>query len=92
MGSVTKFQDQNKTIFLLCDCKSEVLVIDYDSDYQLADFSIYENFASYSNKMSLWQKIRYMYKVMVTGNPYADQMVFNREQLKEIKDFLNQII
>lgn len=92
MGNVTKFQDQSRITFVLCDCRSEVLVIDYDSDCQIADFSMYENFASYSNKMSLWQKIRYMYKVIFTGSPYADQIILNKKQLKEIKDFLNQII
>lgn len=89
--SMVKFE-KNKTSFILCDCKSEVLVLEYDNEYDLMELSIYENLSSYSHKMSFWQKLRYIYQVLVKGRPYSDQMVLNREQLKDLSSFINGCI
>lgn len=81
---------ENKTIFHLCECKSEVLAIEYDHDWELADISIYETANSFKNKMSLWQRLRYSFKVLWSGYSYNDQMQLSKQQLKELADFINQ--
>ena len=91
MSSIIKFPSPNKTTFILCDCKSEVLVIDYDQEYELADISIYENFASYSSRMSFWQKVRYIYRILIHHTPYTDQIILNKGQLKQLKNFLDNL-
>ena len=88
MGSVTNLKE-NKSLFIPCSCKSEVLVIEYDHEIQLADLAIFENYTNYSNKMSLWQRIRYCYQILVYKKPYADQMVLDKNQLKDLQKFLN---
>jgi hypothetical protein len=88
--NMIKFQ-KNKTSFILCDCKSEVLVLEYDDEYDLMELSIYENLSSYSHKMSFWQKLRYIYQVLVKGRPYSDQMILNKEQIKHMANFLTSI-
>ena len=89
--SMVKFE-KNKTSFILCDCKSEVLVLEYDNEYDLMELAIYENLSSYSHKMSFWQKLRYIYQVVVNNRPYSDQIILNIKQVKEIKQFIEQII
>ena len=89
--SMTKFEE-NKTTFMLCECKSEVLVIEYDFEYELTELSIYENLSSYSHKMSFWQKLRYIYQLLVKGRPYSDQMILTKKQLKELSSFINGCI
>jgi hypothetical protein len=91
MGSLNRFED-NKTIFFLCDCRSEVLVIEYDNEIGVADLAIYENQQSYKNKLSLWQSIRYCYQVLLYKKPYADQILLNKSQIKELIDFLDGCI
>lgn len=88
-STLTRFPNQNNTVFTLCDCKSEVLVIDYDKDVELADFAIYKS--SY-NGMSFWQKMGHIWHILTKGCPYSDQIVLNTKQLKEIKQFIEQII
>lgn len=88
MGSVTNLKE-NKTLFIPCSCKSEILVIEYDHSIQMADFAIYESRASFNNKMSLWQRLRYCYQVLINKKPYADQMMLDNNQLKDLKKFLN---
>ena len=88
MGSVTNLKE-NKTLFIPCSCKSEVLVIEYDHEWNIADLAIFENYTNYSNKMSLWQRLRYCFQVLVYKKPYADQMVLDNKQLKDLREFLN---
>jgi hypothetical protein len=90
MGSVTNLRE-NKTLFIPCSCKSEILVIEYDHDWDIADLAIFENYTNYSNKMSLWQRLRYCFQVLAYKKPYADQMVLDKKQLKDLKEFLNEL-
>jgi hypothetical protein len=93
MGYETKFDKNNdtKTFFCLCDCKSEILVIEYDHQVKLADLAIYK-YAGISNKLSLIQRLRYAIKIIWSGKPYADQIVLTPKQLKEIKNFCSDIL
>ena len=90
MGSNTNLKT-NKTLFIPCDCKSEILVIEYDHEWQMADCAIYESLSSYKNKMSFWHKLRYCYQVLIHNKPYADQMMLNNAQLKDLGEFLKSL-
>lgn len=89
--SVVKFE-KNKTTFILCDCRSEILVLDHDFEYGLTELSIYENMSSYGYKMSFWQKLRYIYQILVHSRPYSDQIILNKDQLKDLAMFINGCI
>lgn len=91
MGYETKY-DKNKisTLFSLCSCSSEVLVIEYDHELNIADLCIYGSYNTY--KMSLLQKIKYILHIILYGYPYRDQIVLEHNHLKEIKNFLNHTL
>ena len=89
--SMVKFQKNNIT-FILCDCKSEILVLEYDNEYDLLELSIYENLSSYSHKMSFWQKLRYIYQVLIKNRPYSDQIILTKDQLKDLLSFISGCI
>lgn len=88
MGSITNLKE-NKTVFIPCSCKNEILVIEYDHEIDLADVAIYEHYVGYSHRLSFWQRLRYCYQVLFHKKPYADQMVLDKNQLKDLKKFLN---
>lgn len=81
----------NKTLFVPCDCRSEILMIEYDHEIKIADLAIYEHYFSYKHKMSFWQRLRYCWQVLWNKKPYADQMTLNDKQLLEIKVFLSSL-
>lgn len=83
--------NKEKILFILCDCKSEILCIEYDKEWGFADLAIYENFASYRHKLSFYQKMRYIWQILWNNKPYADQMVLTKQQLNELKIFLESI-
>jgi hypothetical protein len=88
--SMTSF-DQNKTLFLTCDCGSEVLRIEYDHEIEMADFAVFSHDTATRHRMSLWQRLRYACQVLFYKKPYADQMVLNKKQLVELKHFLESL-
>jgi hypothetical protein len=90
MGSVTNLSE-NKTFFIPCDCRSEILMIEYDHEYKMADVAIYESYVSYNHKMSFWQRIRYCWRVLRYKKPYADQIMLDNKQLIELKQFLSSL-
>jgi hypothetical protein len=88
MGSLTNLKE-NKTLFIPCNCRSEILVIEYDHEINMANFAIYEHQINYGHKLSLWQRIRYCYQILVHKKPYADQIVLNHKQLMDLRNFLS---
>ena len=77
--------------FIRCDCESEILVVRYDGEFDMLDLCIYENQTSFKQKMTLWQKLRYIYQLFKHGQPYTDQILLKREQIEELKGFLNNL-
>lgn len=83
--------EPNKTLFFMCECKSEVFVIEYDHEIEMADIAIFQTEASYRFRMPLWLRLRYACRVLFSGKPYADQIMLNKNRLNELKLFLDSI-
>lgn len=90
MGSVLNLKE-NRTVFIPCGCRSEILVVEYDNNLELADFAIYENRSSYIQKMSFWHRLRYIWQILWHKKPYADQITLSKKQLKELEGFLHDV-
>lgn len=87
MGCVTKYDNHKiTTLFSLCDCRTEILVMEYDHDLKICELAIFSS-ALYGSKMSFMQRIRYIFAVLLYGIPYKDQIIVSLKQLKEIKNF-----
>jgi hypothetical protein len=87
--TIIKSQQQNKTIFIPCNCKNEILVIEYDNELEIADLCIYETLASFSHKLSWKQRLIYCWRVLWTGHPFTDQTILDKKQLKQLLGFLS---
>lgn len=90
MGNVKDLKS-NKTLFVPCDCRSEILMIEYDHHLKAADLAIYETDAAFRAKMSLWQRLRYCYQVLCHKKPYADEIMLDNKQLLDLKNFLDSL-
>jgi CRISPR/Cas system-associated protein Cas5 (RAMP superfamily) len=87
MGSITNLKE-NKTVFIPCECQSEVLYIEYDHQLELADLCLYENYNTIRSKNSLFSKIKQIARIISRGTIYSDQIVLQKKQLKDLKNFL----
>jgi hypothetical protein len=90
MGSTTNLKT-NKTLFIPCGCRSEILMIEYDHEWKMADLAIYETYNAFRNKMSLWQRLRYCWQILWFKKPYSDEMVLDHNQLNDLKNFINSL-
>lgn len=80
-----------KIAYIPCDCSSEILVIRYDEEIDMIELALFQSDISFKNKASLWQKLRYIYNLFRTGQPYTDQIILKREHIERLKGFLNSI-
>ena len=90
-ANLIKFR-KNKTEFVLCDCGNEILVIEYDEEFQLADIAIFQTKTSFEASKSWYQKLRYCYNVLMGNDTFKDQMVLTKDQLVQIKNFIESVV
>lgn len=86
-----KLKSDFRTAFIRCDCDSEILVVRYDSDFDILDLCIYETRTSVKHNMNWYQKLRYIYQLLRYGQPYTDQILLQRKQIEELTGFLNSL-
>lgn len=90
MTIITNLQD-NTSLFITCGCGSEVLNMEYSHDLKTIDMAIYENYNSFKFKLSLWNRILWCWRILFHNIIYSDQIVLNKKQIMELKNFLNSI-
>lgn len=75
----------NKELYIKCNCGKEVLnIVRYwDSTF----ISIYDK----HYKQSFFSKIKFILNFIRTGNPFCDQIILDKDQVKELQVFLKQI-
>jgi hypothetical protein len=77
--------------FISCSCMMEgVYVVKHKEDKEtyLAFFKHGIN----PKRMSLWQKIRYIWHVIATGKPFEDEVVLSQKGLVDLINALNKCI
>lgn len=83
-------------LVIRCSCGSEVMVInanDYNSetvsttlpiDFDIALFKDYSR-----NKGSLGQRLRHIWRILIHGTPYTDQVCLSKEQAIVLAKWIN---
>jgi hypothetical protein len=84
--------DKDIIKFILCDCNSEILVIEYDNTAEIAYLAIYESIGSYNAKTSWKSKIKYIWKILTNKYPYGDQIVLSKKKIKSLINFLESFV
>lgn len=77
--------------YIPCSCDGEILVARYDGEFDMLDLCLFESQNSFKFKMKLWHKLRYIYQLFRTGQPFTDQIILQRDKIEELKGFLNTI-
>lgn len=82
---------KDKTATIKCSCYSEILELAYDAELDLIDLAIFERGSYENHKMSFKNKLRYCLQILFKGKPFGDQMVLQKEQIWELREFLKSI-
>lgn len=76
----------NKKI-IFCSCGSECLVFEKNEDYEL-DIALFKH-AYYAQPDSLWQRIKYAWHILRTGEPYYDSIILFEKEVYDLVNWLN---
>lgn len=76
----------NKKLFLLCSCGTETIMIESDRDYKNFYAAFYK--LGFTGKLSFKQRLRYIFKVLFSGEPYNDMTVLTIEDIESLYSFL----
>lgn len=76
------------SLFIECNCHSEGLQIEKqdDGDYW---FSFWERGFG-SKELNFKEKLRLVFYIFRTGKPYTDMLIFDKEKINKIKEFLSE--
>ena len=75
--------------FILCDCKTEGILLSEDEEVNLMYLSFFQ-YGYNPTKMSLYLKLRYCWQVLSKGKPFNDNIILNKENSKELVKELNK--
>lgn len=78
--------------YVKCSCSSEVLGVEYDKDINSFDVFIFKHYNT-DSKLSFLDRLRYVWKMLRTGEPYSDQMIIaaDAKDFTELLEHFNHI-
>jgi hypothetical protein len=74
-------------LFLSCLCSSHVLQATVDEDKNV-EISIWQ--LGRTRSLSWKERLRWIWRILRTGDPWADQILIDRKQGKSLEQFLKQ--
>jgi len=69
--------EQVKQTFFTCECYGDAIHVMKFNDEDLIYFSIWHR--KNHHKPSLWMRLRHIWKIISTGEPYGDEVILNKQ-------------
>lgn len=85
---MSNWKDKYKKDFLVCECGQEALIIEWFTDEEQIYLSFFERGLYSQNKLSFLQRIRYCWKTLITGKPFADCMILDKQNTSKLIEVL----
>lgn len=82
---------KDESLMVKCACHGEAIEVTYWPNDDMSDevwFSIWEQ--GFSRPLCWRERIRWCWNILRTGKPWADNIIVNPEQAKQVADFINQ--
>jgi len=78
-----------KDEYITCSCYGEGLRLSYDEEDKMLYLSLWKPRSWGSTAWS--HRFRHIWRILRTGEPWADQIVLHDDQLAELKDYVNRL-
>ena len=79
---------RDKSLMVKCECSCEVIEFQNWSDDKQFYVTLWKS--GFSRPMSLYQRIRWAVRVIVTGDPWGDQIILSSANAKKISKFISE--
>lgn len=83
--------DKDTSIMLKCECNGEALEVTHWPNTDIPDefwFSIWKQ--GFKRPLCWREKIRWCKNIILTGEPWKDNIILTPEHAKQVADFINQ--
>ena len=81
--------NEEKDLFLYCECNSEILVLSPN----IEDKEIYCSIYRYRYlKPGLKHRLHHCWHILKTGSPYEDEIILSKKDAKQLKDYLEKCL
>lgn len=77
--------------FFICSCAGEALLVEPDKDCQIVEISLWARGYG-GGKLSWRERLRFIKNILITGEPYHDQVVLSYDEVKKLADYLLETI
>ena len=81
------------SLFIKCDCSCELLEVQrYDYDDELAkgfNFTFWKR-GRINRPMDWKERFRWCWRILRTGDPWADSIIATDENAKKVSDYINK--
>jgi hypothetical protein len=75
--------------FIMCDCYGHSMLLHYDGTegFRELDVSFWSR-GHWGEVMSFRERLRWTWKILRTGNPWADSVCLNPKKINELADYM----
>jgi len=77
---------ENPKLFIDCECHSEGLQVEYDKESDEFYFAFWHQ--GFDRKLDWKSRIRWCWKIIITGVPWSDLVIVNPKSSVKIKNFI----
>ena len=75
--------------FFKCECSTHALEAEYDSEDEQYNFTIWHYGHQGDVPMSFKERVRWCWRILTTGNPWADAVILSEKSKVELVNYLN---
>ena len=76
-------------VFLVCDCYSHALSMEYDKEFNQLNLSIWERGFN-PTKLRWRDRLRLIYKILFTGQIWHDYVCLDKEKAAQLAEYINR--
>lgn len=85
-----KIENQEESAFFECSCFSHAMHVSKFKEEEEIYISVWERGIN-NGKLSVWQRIRYAFKIIKDGKPYGDEVVLSKNTSLRLVRFLKNL-
>jgi len=75
--------------FFKCECGTHTLETEYDDELNQYNFTIWHYGHQGDVPMSFKERVRWCWRILTTGNPWADAVILSEKNKVELVNYLN---
>ena len=82
---------KTKNKFFKCECGSHAIDVTTFDDEPEVYICMWDQGSKDDHRLSLWERFRWSWKILLTGKPYQDNVILSKNKAKELGEYLKEL-